>query len=113
MQLEMGTIPVKYVIMQKRFFLHYIRNKIMDCMIRQVFNALKEDSRTGDFVFLSSNNRIELEINKPDKEIADMTKYSWKKYVKGRVKSSALKYHSHENSKKEKRKKIFCLIHWK
>ena len=65
MQLEMGIIPVKYVIIKKRMiFLHYILNESIDCMIRQVFTALKEDSRKGDFIFMSNNDRIELEIEK-------------------------------------------------
>ena len=108
MQLEMGIIPVKYVIIKKRMiFLHYILNESIDCMIRQVFTALKEDSRKGDFIFMSNNDRIELEINKTDEKIAEITKYCWKKYVKERVKSSALTNLCIENSKKEKTQNIW------
>ena len=114
MQLEMGVISVKFVIMQKRMnFLHYILNESMDSMIRQVYNTLKEDSRKGDFVFMSDNDREELKIDKTDEDIAEITKNSWKKYVKERVMSSALEYLSNENSKKEKKQNIYCLKNWK
>ena len=57
MQLEMGVMPIKFVIMQKRMnFLNYTLNEKMDSMIRQVYNALKEDSRKGDFVSMSGND---------------------------------------------------------
>ena len=48
----------------------------MDGMITQVFNALKKDSRKGDFVFLSNNDKMEQEIDKTDEEFTDMRKYS-------------------------------------
>ena len=50
MCLELGFIPVKYVVMYKRMtFLHYIISESMDSMIRQVYNALKCESRRGNF----------------------------------------------------------------
>ena len=75
MQLEMGVIPVKFVIMQKRInFLHYILNQDINSMIRQVYDALKGDSRKGDFVKLTNYDRNDLHIDKADSEIEDMTK---------------------------------------
>ena len=45
MQLEMGVLPVKYVIMQRRiYFLHYLLNQSTESIIFKVFEALKEDS---------------------------------------------------------------------
>ena len=51
-------------------------------MVRQVFIALKEDSRKGDFKELTDKDRIELEIELEDEEIEVISKVSWKKYVK-------------------------------
>ena len=53
MCLELGVIPVRFVIIERRLkFLKYIFDKNMWTMIRQVYEALKEDSRKGDFVDL-------------------------------------------------------------
>ena len=64
MMLELGVIPVRYVVMQKRMqFLHYILQESKESMLRKVFNALKDDSRKGDFVNLSNQDKKELNIN--------------------------------------------------
>ena len=56
MCLELGVIPVKFVIMEKRlYFLKYILDENISLMLRQVYEALKGDSRKGDFVSLIKN----------------------------------------------------------
>ena len=107
MQLELGIIPVKYIIMQKRMnFLNYILHESKESMLRQVFDALKEDSRKGDFKELTDKDRIELQIELEDEEIEGISKVAWKKYVKKKVKSAAFQYLLSENSSKEKTKYI-------
>ena len=51
--LELGILPARYVIMKKRLnFLRYILKEDMGSMIQQVYEALKTESRNGDFVNL-------------------------------------------------------------
>ena len=53
MCLELGIIPVRYVIMKKRLnFLHYILKETITSTVRQVYDTLKHDSRKGDFYFI-------------------------------------------------------------
>ena len=53
MYLELGILPARFVIMKKRLnFLRYILIEDMGSMIRQVYEALKTESRNGDFVNL-------------------------------------------------------------
>ena len=53
MQLELGSIPMRFVIMKRRLnFLKSILNENMESMIRQVFETMKVDSRKGNFVNL-------------------------------------------------------------
>ena len=53
MYLELGFIPVKFVILEKRMnFLRYILKEGMSSMIRQVYETLKTDSVKGDFFSL-------------------------------------------------------------
>ena len=40
-----------------------------ESMIRQVFEALKSESRYGDFVALTNKDRIELDISLSDSDI--------------------------------------------
>ena len=87
MQLEMGVLPVKYVIMQRRMnFLHYLLNQSTESMIFKVFEALKEDSRSGDFIALTNKDRVELNIQFSDMEIRDISKKTWKELIKKKVK---------------------------
>ena len=61
MCLELGIIPVKFVIMEKQLnFLRYILQESMTSMLRQVYETLKSDSRKGDFVSLVKQDREEI-----------------------------------------------------
>ena len=72
----MGVIPVKFVVMQKQMnFLHYILNEDINSLLRQVFDALREDSRKGDFVSLVSEDISDLEIYMSEDDILEMSKY--------------------------------------
>ena len=49
MSLELGVVPVKFVLMAKRTnMLHYILNENTNSTMRQVYEELKIDSRKGD-----------------------------------------------------------------
>ena len=74
----------------------------MNHKFRQVFNALKEDSRKGDFVPLTNNDRNDLRIDKTDSEIEDMTKHAWRKYITEMVLCAAFQNMIKENNDKEK-----------
>ena len=107
MHLEFGSIPVRFVIMEKRLnFLKYILNESMESMIRQVFEALKVDSRKGDFVALVKEDIETLNIDLSEEEITLITKLQWKKYVHEKVRTGALKWLVEENMSKSKTKHI-------
>ena len=107
MFLELGILPVKYVIMKKRMqFLHYILNENIDSMIVQVYNALKEDHKKGDFVQLTNLDRKDLDIELTDEDIQTIPKVTWKKYIKEKVNTLALEELNYQNSGKEKTKNI-------
>ena len=75
-------------------------------MIRQVFEALKVDSRKGDFVALVKEDMKTLNIDLSEEDITLITKLQWKKYVHERVKTGALKWLVEENMSKSKTKHI-------
>ena len=83
MQLELGIIHVKFVIIQKRMnFLYYILTESIESIVNQVYTSQKVDRRKGDFVQLTFEDRKILDIDHDDDEIRLMTKRAWKKLVK-------------------------------
>ena len=71
-------------------------------MIKQVFQALNEDSRKGDFVNLTNTDRTDLEIDLTNDKIEGMSQYMWKKYIKNKSNDAALKYINEVNITKKK-----------
>ena len=107
MYLELGILPVKYVIMEKRLkFLRYILNEDMSSMIRQVYETLKLDSRKGDFVYLIKQDMEDLDLDLTEEEIQICTKIQWTKFIHERVKYFALFSLTEENKHKSKTKHI-------
>ena len=107
MFLELGILPVRYVIIMKRLnFLRYILRESTTSMIEQVNSVLKEDSRKGDFVNLVQSDLQELKLHMTDHEIQNILKWTWKKIVKTKVIQQCFKHSVNENSSKEKTRDI-------
>ena len=107
MQLELGIIPIKFLLKLKRLnFLYYILNEDTDSMISQVYHTMKEDSKKGDYISLINKDKLDLGINLTDSEIKDLPKSSWKRYIKETVTSASLLYLVEENGSKNKTKHI-------
>ena len=66
-----------------------------------------EDTRKEDFVQLTNCDRKNLQIDLCDNDIRDISKNSWKKYIKEKVKNAALQHLDNENSTKEKNKRSY------
>ena len=107
MCLELGIVPVKFVMMEKRLtFLKYILNENMSSMIRQVYEVLKSDSRKGDFINLVKQDLEDTQIDFTEEDIIDFKKTEWKKYVHKQVSKASFQYLIDENSRKSKTKHI-------
>ena len=74
----------------------------MDSIVKKVLIEQKEDSKKGDFKYLTDNDKKSLDIQCEDNEIEEATKYSWKKYLTHKVKIAAFNHLMLENSTKEK-----------
>ena len=83
MMLELGIIPIRYVIIQKKLmqFLQYILQESTDSILSRVFQTLKEDSTKGDCVALPNKDKLELEITFTDIDIKNMSKWRWKRII--------------------------------
>ena len=101
MFLELGILPLKYVIMTKRLnFLKYILNENITSMIRKVYEALKQESRKGDFVYLVQKDLMEIDLKLLDEEIHTLSVGKWKGIVRRKIKQAAFQYRIGENLSK-------------
>ena len=93
--------------MAKRLnLLHYILNESTSSTIFQVYEALKQESRKGDFYSLSQKDLQDLNIKLNEVQIKEYSKTKWKTYVKNVIKDCAFKHLSAENAKLENTKEI-------
>ena len=91
MMLELGLIPIRVVLMQKRLqLLHYFLNQGPNSMLKQVFEALKKDSRKGDFINLTDRDINSLNLNMNHEEIQVLSKCKWKGILKQKTTSAAI-----------------------
>ena len=100
--LVLGVIPVKFLLVKKRMvFLQYILKESTSSIIKQVFEALKLDSRKGDFVNLTNKDLFDLDICQTNNEIECLSTLNWKKLGKMKTNEAALTYLTKENKKKD------------
>ena len=72
-------------------------------MIREVYEALKTDSRKGDFAFLVKQDLKDIKIYMSEQEIQNCSKWQWKKQVRKQVYLAAFRFLTSENDKKERK----------
>lgn len=107
MCLELCVIPVKYVIMTKRInFLHYIISENMTSTLRQVYEAMKCESRKGDFHYLVTKDLKDLNIDMSENDIQKHSKKAWKMFITKKVREYVLNHLVEENSKLDNTKEI-------
>ena len=75
-------------------------------MIRKVYNALKQESRRGDFVELVQADLQEIKLNMNDQDIQNLSKMKWKTMVKSKINQSCFEYLVNENASKERTREI-------
>ena len=107
MSLELGVVPVRYVLMAKRLnMLHYILNESTSSTMYQVYEELKRDSRKGDFYSLIKKDFKDLDIQINEESIKNYSKNQCKVFIKNVVKESAFQNLVPENSLLEKTRDI-------
>ena len=93
MYLELGRIPVRYIIMARRMnFLHYLLTLNNEELLSKFFMAQKEFPTKNDWVLTAIENLKHLEINLTFDEIRKKSKDQFKKEVKKHIKIASLKY---------------------
>ena len=102
--LELGTLPIRYVIMTRRLlFLQYILKEKGDSLIHSFLVAQMEDTKKGDWWETVQNDIVEIKLNVSLSEIIKMSEESFKALVKTHVAKAALLW---LNNEKQRSKKI-------
>ena len=106
--LDLGVVPVRFEIMRRKLgFLQYILQQKKESMIYQILKVTSESSVKNDFVYTCKKYLKTLDINLSFEEIESMSKFTFKKLVKGKTKSAAFSYLEEQKNKQEKIKDIF------
>jgi hypothetical protein len=101
--LDLGILPIRYEIMRRKLsFFQYILLEDKNSMIHQVLKATSENSVKNDFDFACKKYLRLLDINISFEEIAEMSKWSFKKLLKEKTNMAAFKYLTSEQSKQSK-----------
>ena len=102
--LETGCIPIRFIIKSRRLsYLHNILQKDREELIREVFEAQKDDPKDGDFIKIIREDAKIIGLETDENEIAKLKKEDFKKVCKSKVRSSALHY---LNEKKQTHSKV-------
>ena len=102
--LETGCIPIRFIIKSRRLsYLHNILQKDREELIREVFEAQKDDPKDGDFVKTIREDAKIIGLETDENEVAKLKKEVFKKVCKSKVRSAALHY---LNEKKQTHSKV-------
>ena len=88
--LETGCIPIKYILKSRRLmYLKEIVSRPEDELLVRVYRSQKKAPQPGDWCKLVETDLEVLGINMTDEDIARISAYSYKKYVKSKVRAAA------------------------
>ena len=107
MMLELGLMPVRYVITIKRLtYLHHLVTNNPTMLARQVLLQQMKKPIKGDFVKLCNFDMKQLQITIPNETLLKMTKPKFKYFIKDACKKAAFKFLLKQKSKLSKGSEI-------
>ena len=105
--LDLGVVPVRFKIMKRKLgFLQCILKQNKESMMYQILKVTSESSVKNDFVYTCKKYLKTLNLNLSFEEIEKMSKFSFKKLLKAKIKSAAFSYLKEQKNKQEKIKDI-------
>ena len=91
--LESGCVPVSFIhICRRLVYLQNILKKDRSELVSRVYFAQKADSLPGDFCRLVAEDLVSLDISLTEDQIRIMSTTEYKKHIKEKVRSGALRY---------------------
>ena len=99
MFLELGIIPLKVILMQRRMmYLHYILQQKEESLLAQCFQAQVKEQLKGDHIMQIQDDLKSLNIQLTFTQIKQMTKEAFSKMLKEKIKAYAFKILMYEKS---------------
>ena len=105
--LETGTIPIRYTLMSRRLnYLYTLLKRDKPELTRKIYDTQLLHPTPGDFCEIVKENMRNLNIHMELSEIENMSKYSFKKMVRDKIKIAAFNYLSELQNEHSKIKDI-------
>ena len=102
--LESGAIPIRFLISSRRMiYLQHILKRKEGELVKKVYEAQAENPTKGDFVELLKDDFDKIQETQDNNAIVSTSAESYKKYIKTKIRSAALRFLT---EKKEKHSKI-------
>ena len=107
--LETGSRPIRFIIMSRRLkFLHYILNEDNKSLINQVLQEQMKSPVKNDWILTVWEDLKELEIGLEIKDIEELSKEGFKRFIDKKIDARVLEY---LNDIKSKHKKVCHIKH--
>ena len=91
--LETKSLPIRFTLSSRRLmYLHSILQKDEGELVKNVYNAQKDDVSPGDFCELVEEDKIQIGLNMTDIEISGINKQQFKKIVKTKIRQAAFEF---------------------
>ena len=93
MHLELGTLPIRFVIMKRRIlFLHYILQQNKNNLLYKFFEAQLRYPQKGDWVVQVKQDLLEINLDISFELISEMSKTSFKFQLNEAIRKSAFQW---------------------
>ena len=91
--LELGILPLRFHISMRRFmYLWHLLHRDTVELIQKVYSAQNCEINKGDWAQIIQQERDKYEVTETDEEIAKLSKPKFRKVIKQKIKSHAIKY---------------------
>ena len=99
MFLDLGIIPLKVILIQRRLmYLHYILQQKEESLLSQCFQAQVKEQLKGDHIIQIQEDLKSVNIQLTFEQIKQMTKASFSRYLKDKIKTHAFQILMYEKS---------------
>ena len=91
--LETGTIPIRFILKSRRLcYLHNILRRDSEELVREIYDAQKDDPVEGDFCKLVQKDADDISLNLTEDQIMIMKEKEYKVKVKAKVRAASFKH---------------------
>ena len=93
LHLETGTISIRHILKSRRLcYLQNILRRDSEELVREIYDAQKNDPVDGDFYQLVQTDAAEIDLNLTEAQIISMKEEEYKAKVKAKIRIASFNY---------------------